>query len=99
MATGIRVRHRTSCATTTGAGRCNCKPAYEAWVSTGTSGSKLRRLFPSETAAKAWRAEAQVAINHGRLHAQPTRTVREAAVDLDRSGHIPLRLISCSIQF
>ncbi|APR80814.1 Hypothetical protein A7982_06161 [Minicystis rosea] len=27
------------------------------------------------------------------------KKLREAAVDLDKSGHIPLRLISCSIQF
>jgi integrase len=82
MATGIRVRHATDCAKLRGATRCSCKPTYEAWVAAGERGRKLRRSFKTETAAKAWRAEGQTAINRGELHAGPTRKVREAADEL-----------------
>lgn len=42
----------------------------------------MRRSFPSEAAAKAWRAEVQVALNRGELHAESSQTVRAAAADL-----------------
>jgi hypothetical protein len=79
--TGIRPIHRRSCASRTG-GRCNCKPTYEASVGSGRTG-KLRRTFKTATAARSWRAEAQVAINRGELQATATaKSVREAAAEL-----------------
>jgi integrase len=94
MATGIRVRHATTCAKQRGTTRCNCRPTYEAWVPAGERGRKLRRSFKTEAAAKAWRADAQSALNRGELRAGPSRRVREAAVELldgMRSGAIRTR--------
>jgi integrase len=82
MATGIRIRHRTDCSKLRGAARCNCNPTYEAWVAAGARGQKMRRSFKTESAAKAWRAEAHVAINRGELNAGPTCKVCEAATEL-----------------
>ena len=78
---GIRVRHRSSCRTTTG-GRCNCTPTYEASVGGGKQGQKIRESFPTLAAAKAWQTEARHAVQRGRLHAGATATVREAAAEL-----------------
>jgi integrase len=85
MATGVRKRHARDCATHRGSSRCSCRPTFEAWIAAGARGQKMRRSFKSEAAAKAWRAEAQVAINRGELRAGTSTTVREAAAGL-RAG-------------
>jgi integrase len=79
--TGIRRVHQRKCAARAG-GDCNCRPTFEASVGSGRTG-KLRRSFKTEAAARTWRAEAQVAVNRGELHATaPAKTVREAAAEL-----------------
>jgi len=74
---GIQVRHRTTCATRS-AGKCNCKPGYEASVWSAREGKRLKKTFPTLAAARAWRAEAQTGIRRGTLRAPVATTVREA---------------------
>jgi hypothetical protein len=60
-----------------GRGRCDCNPSYEAWVYSVRGGKKLRKTFGVEKAAKAWRGEAQSAVNRGVLRApRPSRWPR-----------------------
>jgi integrase len=90
---GIEVRHRTTCATRSG-GKCNCKPAYQASVWSAREGKRLRKTFPTLSAARAWRAEAQTAIRRGTLRAPIATTVREAGealVEGMRSGRTRTR--------
>ena len=90
---GIRVRHRTSCPATAG-GDCRCRPTYEAWVWSPRDRKKIRETHATLAAAKAWRADAAVALRKGTLRAVPTATVREAAeawLDGARSGAIRTR--------
>jgi integrase len=94
---GIDVRHRKSCASRTG-GRCKCKPSYQAHVFDKRTGRRIRKTFPSLTAAKLWRQDALTALRHGNLAAvtPSKRTVAQALDDLvagmedgtilDRSG-------------
>ena len=56
--TGIRVRHSRSCATSHDQGQCNCSPGYEASVYSARDGRKLRKTFPTLSAARAWRHDA-----------------------------------------
>jgi integrase len=91
--TGIEIRHRTSCASRTGAS-CNCRTGYQASVWSARDGKRLRRTFPTLSAARAWRAEAQAALRRGTLQAPGSTTVREAAaalLDGMRSGHVRTR--------
>lgn len=76
--TGIRPRHARSCAAPEGA--CNCSPTWEASVYSKREGRKLRKTFPTQAAAKAWRADATTAVRKGSMRAAPTVTVREASV-------------------
>jgi integrase len=75
---GITVRHSKLCPAASG-GTCTCSPSFRAEVYDVRADRKLRKTFRSLAAAKAWRAEAQVAIRKGQLTAQLTPTVREAA--------------------
>src|SRR5689334_16217190 len=77
MPTGIRVRHSRSCSAP--GARCSCAPTYEAWAYSRRDGKKIRKTFPTQAAAKAWRAEATTAVRKGAMRATPTITVREAA--------------------
>jgi hypothetical protein len=90
---GIRVRHARSCRSAAGAA-CNCKPSYEASVYSRREGKKIRKSFPTLTAAKAWRADATVAINKRTMRAPSSQTLREAArawVDGAHGGTIRTR--------
>lgn len=83
MATGIVKRHSRSCASRKDPGaRCTCPKGavrYEAWVYSRREGRKIRKSFPTEAAAKAWRADSSTAVRKGTMKA-PTRTkVSEAA--------------------
>lgn len=75
---GIRLRHRAECASHTGRD-CSCSPAYEAWAYSPRERRKIRRSFPTLAAAKAWRADAQVAIRRGQLRAPTQTTLIDAA--------------------
>lgn len=78
LPTGVRLRHQRGCKVDAGAA-CSCKPAYEASVWAPRDGKKLRRTFPTLSAAKGWRADAQVALRKGSLRAPTATTLREAA--------------------
>lgn len=76
--TGIRVRHSRTCRSK-GGGRCGCSKTYEAWVFSARDGKKIRKSFPTEAAARQWRADATSAVSRGGMRAPAPTTVREAA--------------------
>lgn len=93
MAEGIRKRHSRKCRSTTGA-KCSCKPSYEAFVFLSREGKKLRKTFPTEAAAKTWRADAVGAAARGRLREPTKKTLEQAAEELIagmKAGTIPAR--------
>jgi integrase len=77
-ATGIVERHGRACASRNGAA-CNCKPSFEAWAYVAREGRKVRKTFPTFSAAKAWRTDATAAAQRGKLRTPSRLTVREAA--------------------
>lgn len=82
--TGIEVRHEYACPARTGAAReagivCRCKPAYQANVWSRRDNKRIRKTFPTLSAAKAWRSEALVALRAGTMRSAPPVTLREAA--------------------
>ena len=90
---GIRARHTRSCRSHDGAA-CSCRPSWEAFVFLRREGRKLRKTFPTQAAAKAWRAEAITAANRGKLRAPAKTTLEESAsafIDGARAGTIPTR--------
>src|SRR5205823_12741279 len=79
MAEGIRVRHARSCPKASDHdAKCSCKPAYEASVWDRRTNTKRRKTFPTQAAAKSWRADTMNAKNRGKLAAQSRETVKEA---------------------
>src|SRR5579859_905668 len=78
--TGIRARHSRRCLAPIGS-ECSCPdgPTWEAWVFDRRSGRKIRKAFPTQAAAKAWRADAVGAVRRGTIKAAPTVTVRQSA--------------------
>lgn len=96
MAEGIRARHTRKCRSlaANGGGRCNCDPGWEAWVYLKREDRKLRKTFPTQAAAKAWRADAVSASTRGQLRSPTNLTVHAAADELlagMRDGSIPTR--------
>jgi integrase len=100
---GIEIRHSKGCATRKGR-LCDCRPTYQAHVYDARSGRRIRKTFPTPSAAKRWRQEASVALRAGTLRA-PTSTTLQQAADaliagmtsqtiLDRSGK-PYKPSSC----
>jgi hypothetical protein len=86
MAAGIRVRHARTCASKSG-GRCGCKPTYQAQAYDAQAGRQVWRTFPTISAAKLWRTDAQVALRRGTLRAPTAKTVNEAAKQLITGAH------------
>ena len=78
LPTGIVERHSRSCRSATD-GRCNCKPAYRAWVYDRRSGQKIQKTFATLSQAKGWRADVTSALNRGKAAVPSRRTFREAA--------------------
>jgi hypothetical protein len=74
---GIRVRHQRPCLLRTD-GKCNCKPSYEAFVYSPRDKTKIRKTFPTMSAARAWRSDALAAVRKGQLRTPTTTTVRQA---------------------
>jgi integrase len=74
---GIRQRHSRTCVSRSGAD-CNCSPSWEAAAWSPRDGKRIYRAFPSLAAAKAWRADAHVAIRKGTTRAPTPTTLREA---------------------
>ncbi len=75
MAAGIRQRHGRGCARQ---GRCKCP--YEASVYSKRDEKKIRKTFPTLSAAVAWRDDARSAVRRKQLRAPMPTTVNEAAV-------------------
>jgi integrase len=75
---GIRERHGRNCASRDG-DKCNCSPGYEAVVWSTRDRRKVRKVFPTVSAAKAWRVDKQHAKARGALRAPSMMTVRAAA--------------------
>ena len=86
MAAGIRVRHARSCNSKNG-GRCSCKPTFQAQAYDAQAGRQVWRTFPTISAAKLWRSDAQVALRKGTLRAPTAKTVSEAAEQLIKGAH------------
>jgi integrase len=78
VSSGIRVRHSKVCPSQSG-GACRCRPTYQASVWSAHEGKRVFKTFPSVAEAKAWRAEAQVALRRGTMRAGSSGTLREAA--------------------
>lgn len=77
---GIVERHSRSCPSRNG-GACGkpCTPTFEAWVYNATTGRKIRRSFPTSSAAKGWRSDAISALRKGTLSTPTRETVEQAA--------------------
>ncbi|HTP21075.1 MAG TPA: hypothetical protein VMJ65_15840 [Solirubrobacteraceae bacterium] len=78
MATGIRTRHARACRWREG-GRCNCTPSYQAQAYDARTGRQVWRTFPTLSAAKLWRQDAQVALRRGTMRPPTAMTITEAA--------------------
>src|SRR5215218_6138907 len=90
MVPGIQVRHSKLCPTRTG-GACRCKPTYQANVWSAREGKRIFKTFPTLAAAKAWRADTQVALRRGTVRAgssPPLRAAAEAWLEGVKSGAI-----------
>jgi len=72
--TGIRKRHGRSC--TVKDDRCRCP--FEAFVYSKRDGRKLRKTFPTQAAAKAWRNDASSSVRKGAMRAPTAVTLSEA---------------------
>lgn len=75
---GIEVRHAKRCRSREGE-RCNCRPTYQASVWSNADRRRTKRTFPNLSAAKAWRRDAQVAIERGQFLGQSSLTLEQAA--------------------
>ena len=87
---GIVIRHRKDCERDGGAS-CLCGPGFQAQVYSACDQRTIRKTFPTLAAAKAWRADASVALRNGTMRAPSKITLREAAaawVEGARSGAI-----------
>lgn len=81
---GIVERHARACAAGTAAARstgarCSCVPTYEAWAWSPRDGRKIRRSFPTASAAKSWRRDAASAVARGKMRAPTSATIAEEA--------------------
>jgi integrase len=76
---GIVIRHSRGCASRSGAGGCDCRPGYQAQVFSPRDRRTIRKTFKTLAEARAWRAEAQLALRRGTLRAPTKTTLEEAA--------------------
>lgn len=75
---GIRTRHAKGCRSRSGE-RCSCTPTFQASVWANRDQRRIFRTFATVAAAKAWRREAQTAIEAGTLGGGSRILLREAA--------------------
>lgn len=80
-AEGIEVRHATDCRSRDG-GRCACRPTYRASVWSARDRRRIRKSFPTEAAAKAWRQDAAAAVRRGELRAVTAPRLDDAMTEL-----------------
>ena len=75
---GIDVRHTRACpAAREPDVRCRCSPSYQAHVWSSRERKRIRKTFPTLAEAKAWRAEALVALRRGVMRAPSATTLRQ----------------------
>lgn len=77
---GITLRHARSCASRRERG-CDCTPTHQAHVFDSRTGKRIRRTFPSKSAAKRWRQDAIVALRQGTLSESKPKTALKEACD------------------
>jgi integrase len=76
--TGIDVRHARTCpAVRNRDARCRCSPSYQVHVWSAREQKRIRKTFPTLAEAKAWRAEALVALRRGTMRAPTAATLRQ----------------------
>ncbi|HZC13872.1 MAG TPA: tyrosine-type recombinase/integrase [Thermoleophilaceae bacterium] len=75
---GISLRHASRCRSRADE-PCDCRPTYQAQVYSPRDRKTLRKTFRSLSDARAWRSEAQTALNRGTLRAPSRTTLAEAA--------------------
>ena len=81
MAVGVHQRHRQGCR----GGRCEC--SWEAFVYSGRDGKKIRKTFPRQAAARAWRDDTRVAVRRMLVRAPTSVTLaRQRGVVHGRPG-------------
>lgn len=95
MATGITKTHHRNCPSRRG-GPCGrpCKPSFQAWVWSRRDNRKIKKSFPTEKAAREWRAATLAGVSQGAIRSQSGATLREAAtawLDGAKSGLIRTR--------
>lgn len=78
---GIEVRHKASCRSRAGGGRCDCTPGYRA-VIRDAAGKKVTRTFANVHEARSWRAQKLVQLRAGTLRAPVAVTLNAAADQL-----------------
>ncbi len=78
---GVVIRHSRSCASRK-AEACNCRPRFQAFAWDPATRRKMRRTFPTVSAAKSWRAAATTAIKRHELRATRSPTLAVAADDM-----------------
>jgi integrase len=77
VSTGIRKLHSQGCPGRDGE-RCRCGAGWEASVYSKRDAKKIRKTFPTKTAAKTWRDDANTQLAKGGLRAPRPTTLREA---------------------
>jgi integrase len=80
-AEGIEVRHAADCRSRRGT-RCSCRPTYRASVWSTRDRKRIRKSFPTEAAAKAWRQDAAGAVRRGELRAVTAPRLDDAMTEL-----------------
>lgn len=95
--TGIDIRHRKGCDRKRDDGKC-CNAGFQAHVWDARTGKRIRKTFPTRSAARLWRQDAIVALRKGEAAVTPAhgRTITDAldallagmrdGTVLDRSG-------------
>ena len=66
---------------------CNCTPTYQAQAYDARTGRQVWRTFPTRSAAKLWRQDAQVALRRGTMRPPTAKTIAEAAEVLIAGAH------------
>jgi integrase len=93
MAAGIEERHGRGCRSK-GGGSCNCAPTFQAHVWDAKASRRMRKTFPTRSAAKAWRQDTIVGLRSGAVSSDRGPRLEdaiEAWLGGLRAGHISNR--------
>lgn len=84
---GIFVRHQPACASS-GGGRCNCAPQFQANVWDAKNAKRRRKTFDTLTGAKQWRTAALHDVRRGKLaESRPSTSVEEVCTAWLEAAH------------